>query len=440
MQFALTARNSLWILFFLAAATRLLWLGYPDQVVFDEVHFGKFITAYCCSGERIFDIHPPHAKLLIAGAGRLAGYAGGFDFKNIGESYGTVPVWGLRLVPALTGVALPLILFVLMRQLGASLSAALLVGLATVFDNALVVQSRVISLDGVLLLATFGSISTFLAGINSRARAGIGWYVASGALVGLAVGAKFTGLSAVGMVILLMLWQAAKDRDPRQAPVWLGRVVVIILSAVAVYAAGWVGHYALLTAPGPGDAWQQVSGHVAADTLAMHKIMLNANYNLTATHPYSSQWWTWPIMQRPVFYWQGTGRAAIYFLGNPVVWWGALIVFLAACLAAFQSFAVHRQGLRSLSPAAWLLLAGFVISLGPLTRVPRALFLYHYLTPLLFAWLFGALWLDQLWKPKWLGPVALLIIIIFIFFSPLTYGWPAPQWWWDHLFWLPTWR
>jgi dolichyl-phosphate-mannose--protein O-mannosyl transferase len=36
--------------------------------VFDEVTFGKFVQAYCCTGERFFDIHPPHGKLLIAAA------------------------------------------------------------------------------------------------------------------------------------------------------------------------------------------------------------------------------------------------------------------------------------------------------------------------------------------------------------------------------------
>ena len=71
------------ILLLLSAAVHLVGLSHPDSVVFDEVHFGSFSTAYCCNHEYFFDPHPPHAKLLIAGTARLLGYRGGVDFgKN----------------------------------------------------------------------------------------------------------------------------------------------------------------------------------------------------------------------------------------------------------------------------------------------------------------------------------------------------------------------
>ena len=46
----------------------------------------------------------------------------------------------------------------------------------------------------------------------------------------------------------------------------------------------------------------------------------------TATHPYSSPWWSWPLMLRPVAYWQDFWEAqgpVAYHLGrgqsDPVV-------------------------------------------------------------------------------------------------------------------------
>src|SRR3989338_7986155 len=93
-------------------------LSWPAEVIFDEVHFGKFITAYCCTGERFFDIHPPHAKLLIAGVAYLGGFRGGMLFETIGEPYGEVSPLALRLFPALTGVLLPVVFFLLLRELG----------------------------------------------------------------------------------------------------------------------------------------------------------------------------------------------------------------------------------------------------------------------------------------------------------------------------------
>ena len=66
------------------ALTHFIGLGYPRQVVFDEATFGKYVAAYCCTGERIFDVHPPHGKLLIAAAAKIGGFDGRFSFERIG--------------------------------------------------------------------------------------------------------------------------------------------------------------------------------------------------------------------------------------------------------------------------------------------------------------------------------------------------------------------
>src|SRR4030042_1989155 len=119
----------------LGAALPLFRLTEPRSVVFDEVHFGGFASAYCGSREYFFDIHPPHAKLLIAGAAALGGYRGDQPFDKLGEVYTRVSPALLRLVPALAGILIPLVLFGVMRQLGASGGAALLTGVALPVRN-----------------------------------------------------------------------------------------------------------------------------------------------------------------------------------------------------------------------------------------------------------------------------------------------------------------
>lgn len=66
--------------------THFIFFGYPRETVFDEVHFGKFISGYF-NGEYFFDIHPPLAKLLITGFGALGGYRPQIDFSVIGELF-----------------------------------------------------------------------------------------------------------------------------------------------------------------------------------------------------------------------------------------------------------------------------------------------------------------------------------------------------------------
>jgi len=145
-------------------------------------------------------------------------------------------------------------------------------------------------------------------------------------------------------------------------------------------------------------------------------------------------------MLRPVFYWSGP-RASLYFVGNPVVWWGSslgLVVVLA------QLGLVRITDLRepeSASPQPrrlWIPLLGYVLSLGPLTRIPRPLFLYHYLTPLFFSVCVVLLWLDRVgwtrpggWRRQRLsvGAGVAVLALGFVAVSPLTFTFlEAPAW------------
>lgn len=465
---AFVVRYPLFIVVFVSSAlTQFLWLGYPHQVIFDEVHFGKFVNSYCCTGERFFDIHPPHAKLLIAGVAWLAGYDGTFSFRTIGRPYGNVPIAALRLVPALAGTLLPLVFFILLKQLGAYDATTLFGSMVVVFDNALKTQNRIMSLDGVMLVAIFGSLSSYLVVENylgCTARRWQLWCVVSGALAGLAVGTKFTGLTAlilVGILLMLQLWRNHASLSELKR--WLHAGVLIVIAALVVYAAGWAAHFLLLPHPGPGDAWHvskwtsPLPISFVRETYRWHRVMLDANYYLTAAHFDGSFWWEWPLMKTSVYYWQAaasavapsdTRVAAIYFLGNPAVWWGSGVVFVLAVGSL-----VHRCLRVSLARLfvgrEWIPLLGYVVAYGPLTRVPRVLFLYHYLTPLLFSLLVGVLWLQQRgWfragtvsrQPRSFFVLLAVVVALFIFFSPLTYGFFIEPQMQSVLFWLASWR
>jgi dolichyl-phosphate-mannose--protein O-mannosyl transferase len=75
-------------------------------------------------------------------------------------------------------------------------------------------------------------------------------------------------------------------------------------------------------------------------------------------------------------------------------------------------------------------LAGFFLAFVPFFRITRVLFLYHYLTPLLFSLAFVLLWLD---RAGWARPgdargrtslrlIIGLAVAGFLLMSPLTYG------------------
>ncbi len=431
-------------LFFISFAVRVLGLGAINQVVFDEVHFGKFVSSYCCTHERFFDIHPPVGKLLIAGGAYALGYRGEFLFDSIGQHYTNTSIFGLRIVPALAGALLPIIIVVLLRQAGVSHLISLVGGLAVALDNAFIVESRLIITDSILLSATFGALASAIAA--TRARKNVhGWLLAifSGILAGIAVGTKFTGLVSGGLVFvvfavhMLRVW-------PRGAGVWILRLLAAVLSGVAVYTIGWALHFSLLTMPGSGDVWGLPTGEFWTDVVHVHTQMVSANYNLTADHPYGSKWWTWPFMVRSVFYWQGAPNQFVYLLGNPLVWWGSFALLCFGFGTVFLRFArgITEDLYTLFSQGGWIFLLGYLVSFIPLMRVPRVLFLYHYLTPLLCSLLFGVWWLDRAFpKKNIVGIITTVCIVIgFIVVSPITYGFTLPQAWYDVLFSFTLWR
>lgn len=103
----------------LAFVVRFWGIGQPDQVVFDEVHFGGFASQYL-RREYYFDVHPPLAKMLNALAGWVVGYDGSFGFSSIGDSYteSNVPYVGMRSFIAIMGSLTVPLVYAIMRESG----------------------------------------------------------------------------------------------------------------------------------------------------------------------------------------------------------------------------------------------------------------------------------------------------------------------------------
>ncbi len=427
-------RQALLLVIALGALVHFVGLTYPRQVVFDEVHWGKSVSAYCCTGTRVFDIHPPHGKLLLALGAKLGGYDGQFSFDQIGMPYTTQPVFFLRLVPALAGIAIPPLFLLMLRYLGASLPAALLGALALVFDNAMLLETRLILFDGILVAATIGALVCVLAAdrVTSPARARLLW-IGGGALAGLAVGTKFTGLVAPALIVVYLATRLVGARG--ELGQRLRELVVIGAAALVVYLGGWEIHFALTPNPGVADAFHPTTGHFFQDMWTIHKTMLSTNFSMAQTHPDASRPLTWPLMKVAPYFWAGDG-ASIYLVGNPIVWWGASLLFVVFVVNSLLML-VTRLRVDAPGPAhagVWLPFVGYLMAYLPFFGITRVIFLYHYLTPLVFSLAFVMLWLDAAgWirtdtfrgqRTSYYVAIA-LIVGMFLAVSPLTYGYNA---------------
>jgi hypothetical protein len=93
---------------------------------------------------------------------------------------------------------------------------------------------------------------------------------------------------------------------------------------------------------------------------------------LNSTHSYSSRWYEWPIMARPIWYFSGTVspkiKEGISSFGNPAVWWVGIAAFIyMVYLAAFKK-----------DKNALFLVIAYMAQLIWWMPITRLTFIYHY--------------------------------------------------------------
>lgn len=432
------------IIAILSFTVHFVFFGYPQEVVFDEVHFGKFITGYE-EGKYFFDIHPPLGKLIIFGFSKLFHYNPDSAFGTIGELYPDHQYQILRFLPTLAGALLPLIIFFIARVLNFSRRASFLVGILVTFENALVVQSRFILLDSFLLLFGFSALLFYFYYCRKQK---IFFLILAAILAAASFSIKWTGLTFLAIILIIELINFWKLKNKTTS---INNLALLFIISLVFYFSVFTIHFTILGKSGPGDAFMSrnfqhtLQGNIYSNSdsylkpnliqkfVELNSAMFSANQRLKSTHAYSSKWYTWPVLERPIFYWQNQ-NSRIYLLGNPLIWW---LASLAVIVAIFGLI------LRKLIPSKTILilLAGYFINLLPFIFIGRVMFLYHYLIALIFSILILVYLLER--TPRFrINSIILtvLAIISFIYFSPLTYGLTLPEWALSARVWFSSWR
>ncbi|KAK2749727.1 hypothetical protein FQN55_002963 [Onygenales sp. PD_40] len=261
-------RIAITILTVLAFVTRFAYISYPNEVVFDEVHFGKFASHYL-RRTYFFDVHPPFGKLLFAFTGWLVGYDGHFLFENIGESYvdNKVPYVALRALPATLGALTIPIVFLIMWESGYSLAACVVAAGLVLFDNAHVAEDRLILLDATLVITMALSLLCYIKFYKFRhepfGRKWWKWLLLTGVSLSCVISTKYVGVFTfvtVGSAVLIDLWNLL-DVNRRGGAISLrkftkhfcARAFGLIIVPFFFYLFWFQIHFAVLTKSGPGD-------------------------------------------------------------------------------------------------------------------------------------------------------------------------------------------
>uniref|UniRef100_A0A8C9Y1I4 Protein O-mannosyl-transferase 1 n=1 Tax=Sander lucioperca TaxID=283035 RepID=A0A8C9Y1I4_SANLU len=225
---------------FLSLWTRLTQLGYPNAVVFDEVYYGQFVSLYMKRVFFIDDSGPPLGHMILALGAYLGGFDGNFVWNRIGAEYpSSVSVVGLRLLPAVCGSLCVPLVYLLTLELRFSHLAALGAAVLLLLENSLIVQSRFMLLESVLifflLLAAFSYLRFHNAAPHRVKYMGV-----------------FSYLLLLG-VASLHTWNLIGDRTLSVCVQCVCRAVCLLVVPLLLYVFWFYVHLTLLHRSGPHD-------------------------------------------------------------------------------------------------------------------------------------------------------------------------------------------
>ncbi len=227
------------------------------------------------------------------------------------------------------------------------------------------------------------------------------WLFATGVLFGIALATKWNAAPLYAGAIVVTLVRVYLLKQWRMFLYWaLAMLAIPPLMYVLSY-----GYYFSL-----GYTWD--------DFTTLHQQIWWYHHNLKATHPFSSEWWEWPWVTQPVWlfmHYDGDGahRRIMYLMGNPLLWW-----LFVPSLAWVTVRYVKRQALRDAC-----ILFGFFGSWLPWMFIGRVLFIQYLLPAVPFGVMAVATTLEDLagtFKLKWLPWVwVALCWATFINFYPI---------------------
>lgn len=168
------------------------------------------------------------------------------------------------------------------------------------------------------------------------------------------------------------------------------------------------------------------------------KTMFNYHSALSDTHPYSSKWYQWPIMYKPMWYYSGITadnlREGISAFGNPLVWWAGIPAFV------YMLYLIYKDRDKK----AIFLTLGYLSQYAPWLMVTRTVFIYHYFPSVPFVavmlgYSFYKIVQKNPQRKKWVFVYTVAAIVLFAMFYPVLSGYPITISYANILKWFDSW-
>ncbi|MFF2484487.1 glycosyltransferase family 39 protein [Paenibacillus sp. NPDC058071] len=404
--------------------------NYINSSYFDEIYHARTALEHI-EGVRAYEnTHPPLGKLIIALGIKLFGLSP-FGWRLMGT------LFGIAMVPILYLFALRLF-----RKTAYAAAASIL--LAAEFMH--FTQTRIATIDVygvffIILMFYFMHKYVSMDFYRTPLRKLLVPLFWAGLLFGIGVASKWIVIYGGAGLAVMLFWSLAeryrqyaaakralkgdlKDKETfaayREAIQSFPRkTIAILVSCIGFYVIVPLLIYSLSYIPVlsvPGDQF------TATRLVEYQKNMYNYHSNLVSTHPYSSQWWEWPFMKRPVWYYSGEDVSSpdhvstISAFGNPIIWWFGLFALL---LSVYLS-------LKRKDKYMYVVWIAYFSQYLPWMLVPRLTFIYHYFAMVPFM-ILSIVYLFKLYEEKypqrrWLryGFTGAAVLLFLIYYPVLS--------------------
>jgi dolichyl-phosphate-mannose--protein O-mannosyl transferase len=416
------------LILFLAITTRAPFINYPKTVVFDERLTATFALRYLYHLP-YFDVHPPLVSMIMAAVIKNSNPALNNLYTDKTNSFGDFPYTAARELSLLMGIILPVIIYLTAKKIYKDWFPALVSAMLVIFDNSLVLFSRLILSDIYLLTLGFTGLLLFMGENKKR-------YYAGAVFLGLAISVKWIALVFV-LTSLVRLWQKNLKKE----------IIKVILIIAAVHLGVWLIFFGQMNGQGKKvfsifEGWYPVIYYPAKnDPISIVKYLPGYFVNMFGANSVfyrngnASPPMGWPLNIGQMLLDRRMGHS-ITLTGNYWGWWS--VVFALLIYLIYFSVKKNKENNRTDYAGILILISGYGISFLPWFFIGRAVFIYHYLTPVVFGYLLvpGAMLIIENKyfkekKKKYLARILFLIFLIavFIFQSPVTYGFRVPEFW-----------
>jgi dolichyl-phosphate-mannose--protein O-mannosyl transferase len=385
-------------------------LNFPPEPYYDEVHYVRFLKKLI--HEHTYDYVSPHPPLwhlmTLAAIGIL----------------GEQPVaW--RIVSLLSGLLLIPFLYLLTKKITHDTPTAICAAMLFALDCISFTQARIGMFNSLSLLWMMLALWAFLHLQPERPWPRRRVLLSTGFFLGLGVATKLATLGMAMIIYFLAIFEAIKRRGERKELILESILFLVILPLIIYFCA-----HAFIPFL-PGYSWKSI--------WEIQKF--NFHYHLveaaTQTHQYASQWWGWPLLLRPVWYYYAPEASVvrgIVCIGNPAIFW------VIPSMVAYLFWDLLRRKSKTVA----LILLGFLGQWLFYAIGARLKFFHYFYFAMPFVAM-GLAWIcRQLWKQGRVARIlvcAYLVLVLgmFIYWYPLLAGIPIPEKYFQHHMWFRSW-